>query len=101
MATVQSRPCDPVGPGLWAGTTVAEATAMRVVLIVLALSSAAHAGGESAVAEARQRYQRGTRLYDLNEWQAALVEFERAYRVKADAALLFNAAQCHRQLGQY
>ena len=36
------------------------------------------------MAEARQRYQRGLRLYDRSDWQAALAEFEEGYRKKSE-----------------
>jgi len=50
---------------------------------------------------AREFYQSATSHYNLSEWQAALDDFREAYRLKADPALLFNIAQCHRQLGNY
>ena len=71
---------------------------MRVLLLLLV---ATIAQADETSAEARARYQRGTHRYQLNDYQGALAEFETAYRLKADAALLFNVAQCHRQLGQF
>jgi tetratricopeptide (TPR) repeat protein len=48
---------------------------------------------------ARVAARRGTSLYDLGKYSEALDSFETAYQRKAVPALLFNIAQCHRQLG--
>ena len=48
---------------------------------------------------ARQAYEEGRRRYDLNEFEAALESFKRAYLAYEDPVFLFNIAQCHRQLG--
>ncbi len=49
-------------------------------------------------AVAREAYRNGTRMYDLGHFKEALAEFEKAYVNFEDSALLFNLAQCHRQL---
>jgi tetratricopeptide (TPR) repeat protein len=41
----------------------------------------------------------GHRLYRLGRYEEAVAEFRRAYEVKADARLLFDIAQCYRELG--
>lgn len=49
---------------------------------------------------ARTAARRGSSLYDLGKYAEALESFEIAYQRKSVSALLFNIAQCHRQLGQ-
>jgi tetratricopeptide (TPR) repeat protein len=41
----------------------------------------------------------GHRLYKLGRYEEAVAAFRRAYEVKADARLLFDIAQCYRELG--
>lgn len=45
-------------------------------------------------------YEQGTAEYNLGAYDTALTAFEGAYRLKADPALLFNIAQCYRQLAK-
>jgi tetratricopeptide (TPR) repeat protein len=49
-------------------------------------------------AAARAAFAEARRQYDLNEFQAALDAFKRAYLNYEDPAFLYNIAQCHRQL---
>ncbi len=49
---------------------------------------------------AKELYREGTRLYDLNEYGKALESFKKAYLSFEEPTLLFNIAQCQRQLGQ-
>src|SRR5256885_9088413 len=51
------------------------------------------------VEAARIAARKGSSLYDLGKYAEALENFETAYQRKAVPALLFNIAQCHRQLG--
>jgi hypothetical protein len=57
--------------------------------------AAAGADGEAA----KQLFQQGQSEYDLAHFKEALSLFEQAYKRKNVAALLYNIAQCHRQLG--
>jgi len=41
----------------------------------------------------------GHRLYRLGRYEEAVAAFRRAYEVKADARLLFDIAECYRELG--
>ena len=52
-----------------------------------------------AATRARAHAQQGTAHYNLDQWSPALAEYEAAYLVFPDPALLFNIAQCHRKLG--
>jgi hypothetical protein len=49
------------------------------------------------VAEAH--FKEGRKLYQVGDYRGALDAFKKAFMAKEDAVLLFNIAQCHRQLG--
>jgi tetratricopeptide (TPR) repeat protein len=51
--------------------------------------------------EAEMQAQRavGHRLYRLGRYEEAVAAFRRAYEVKADARLLFDIAECYREVG--
>jgi hypothetical protein len=51
--------------------------------------------------EARQRYQRGVQLYGEANYEAARVEFERAYQLNPSYRILYNIGLCYEQLGDY
>src|SRR5688500_5007200 len=51
--------------------------------------------------EARQRYDRGIRLYAEGEFALAVIEFERAYTLVPDYRVLYNIGQVRIQLAQY
>ncbi len=73
----------------------------RLLLILITslglLGNVAHADS----AAARKHYDRGTKAFNLQDFQSALHEFQAAYNEQPDAAFLFNIAQAQRQLGQY
>jgi tetratricopeptide (TPR) repeat protein len=48
---------------------------------------------------AREAFQEGTRQFDIGNIKAALDAFKKAYLNFEDPAILFNIAQCERQLG--
>jgi tetratricopeptide (TPR) repeat protein len=50
-------------------------------------------------ATAREHYQKGTSFYDLGRYAEAIKEFEAAYEIKNDPALLYNLAQSNRLAG--
>jgi hypothetical protein len=52
-----------------------------------------------AVATAKDRYNQGTRHYELGHYQEALDSYEAAYMAVPDPAFLFNIGQCHRKMG--
>ena len=41
----------------------------------------------------------GHRLYRLGRYEEAVAAFRRAYEIKADARLLFDIAECYREVG--
>ena len=50
---------------------------------------------------AREHYRRGTQLYDLQRFDEAAHEYEAAYQIKEDPALLFNIGQSYRFAKKY
>jgi tetratricopeptide (TPR) repeat protein len=58
----------------------------------------AEAGDRRATAKAH--YETATRLYDIREYDKALLEYKSAYLAQPDPAFLFNIGQCYRKLGQ-
>ncbi|HEU4410033.1 MAG TPA: PEGA domain-containing protein [Polyangiaceae bacterium] len=59
------------------------------------------AGGKAPIEEARDRYRRGVRLYEEGDFQAALVEFRRAYELSPAFQVLYNIGHVYRQLQNY
>ena len=56
---------------------------------------------QASVEEAKRRVQRGRELYEENDFQAALVEFRRAYELAPTYRLLFDIGQIQYQLQDY
>src|SRR3954467_4437432 len=71
-------------------------TALLVLVLML---PALAARAQDATSGAREHYQKGTAFYDLGRYQDAIKEFEAAYELKNDPALLYNLAQSHRLAG--
>jgi tetratricopeptide (TPR) repeat protein len=55
--------------------------------------------GDDPALEARAHAKQATTYYNLSRFRDALAEYEAAYMIRPDPALLYNVAQCHRQLG--
>ena len=72
------------------------------VVIALAVGGFAQAAraGDSDKAVARAHYETATRLYEIREYDKALLEYKSAYLAQPDPAFLFNIGQCYRKLGQ-
>lgn len=68
------------------------------VLAALLLAPAVRAADDDR-AHAKALYDEGQAEYNLGHFQQALEKYEGAYKIKPIPALLFNIAQCHRQLG--
>jgi tetratricopeptide (TPR) repeat protein len=60
-------------------------------------AAAAPAGGPTDEAAARAAYEKGTAAYALGDFAEAAKQYEAAFRLKLDPALLYNAAQAHRR----
>jgi hypothetical protein len=54
-----------------------------------------------AIAEAKQRFDRGIELYGEGDYPLALIEFNRAYELVPNYRVLYNIGQVCIQLGQY
>jgi hypothetical protein len=53
------------------------------------------------MAEAKERFTRGLKLYGDGNYEGARVEFERAYGLAPSYKLLYNIGYCYRQLNDY
>lgn len=75
-------------------------TLLALCLTAIALVRVAHADdpGERA---ARRHYERGQKLFNLQKFDEALDQFQKAYDAKPIPDFLFNIGQCHRNLGDY
>jgi PEGA domain/Tetratricopeptide repeat len=63
--------------------------------------SADAVGSETEVEAARKHFSQGLKLYKDGDFDAALVQFERAYAIKSNFKVLYNIAQCYFELRQY
>lgn len=63
--------------------------------------SADAAGSDGDVDQARKHFSQGLKLYKDGDFDAALVQFERAYAIKSNFKVLYNIAQCYFELHQY
>jgi hypothetical protein len=68
-----------------------------VLFVVFALVRGALAD-DNVRRQADAHARRGVALYDLGKYEAAILEFERAYTLVQSDALLFNLGQAHRKL---
>jgi tetratricopeptide (TPR) repeat protein len=68
---------------------------MMVRLLTILLLWTASAQAE----DARAHYSKGTSYYALGKFAEAAVEYEKAYELHPDSALLYNAAQAQRMAG--
>jgi hypothetical protein len=50
---------------------------------------------------AATHFERGVKLYEEQDWRAALIEFDRAYAVSPQYRVLYNIGQCDFQLADY
>src|SRR5687768_6528537 len=70
---------------------------LRALIVLAALAG----GARAETPDARVHYQRATAHFALGEFGRAAEEYEAAFKIKADAALLYNAAQSHRLAGNH
>jgi tetratricopeptide (TPR) repeat protein len=80
-----------------------------VLVVAAALLASAPARGQETVTPdksaawdetaAKLHYDKGTAAYALGDFVEAAYQYEAAFRLKADPALLFNAAQAYRRAG--
>jgi tetratricopeptide (TPR) repeat protein len=84
-------------------------TPSLVLLALLAAAAAAPAParaqatgsekGDAAARTARREFQRAEAAFNLGKFEHALAAYEAAYQAKPLPGLLFNIAQCHRNMG--
>ncbi len=73
------------------------ALALATLVLCFALPIAARAESEAVKKQqAKDHYERATRLYDVGKYGEAIAEYEQAYLLVEDAALLFNIGQAYR-----
>jgi len=88
--------------GLGAGVVFALLGSVQVATAQEAPSAQpAPGGGDTAMSEARQRYERGLQLFNEANYDAARVEFERAYHLAPSYKILYNIGLSYEQLGDY
>lgn len=73
---------------------------LRLVLVLAALAASSGVAVADDRDIAREAFREGTRQFDLGEFQNALAAFKKAYLHHEDPAILYNIAQCQRQLGE-
>lgn len=79
---------------------------LRSLILACALLSpllpptAAIAASAEDVRTSKRHYKKGMTAYNLRHFDAAIVEFERAYALNPEPVLLYNIAQSHRQMGR-
>src|SRR5882724_11333351 len=61
----------------------------------------AAAPSEDVTVQAREHFAQATKLYKDGDFDAALVQFERAYQLKPNYKVLYNIGQTYFQLRQY
>jgi hypothetical protein len=64
-------------------------------------ASASPAPSRDAVAQAGEHFSRGVKLYEEDDFRAALIEFNRAYELAPNWAVLYNVGQSAYQLRDY
>jgi tetratricopeptide (TPR) repeat protein len=72
---------------------------LLALLVLPSLSQAAPSAADRDKAKAL--FESGTTHYNLSEYADALKDFKETYRLVNDPALLYNIAQCQRQLGAF
>ena len=72
---------------------------LPVVTLILTFFAASSTARADDIAEAREHFRKGSKAFDLGHYQEAIKEYEAAYNLKEDPALLFNIAQAYRLEG--
>jgi tetratricopeptide (TPR) repeat protein len=77
------------------------ALVVGLLLVVSAAPAAAQGGKSEDVAEARTRYKKGLDLYEDGAFDAALIEFQRAYDLAPSYKILYNIGLVQLQLNDF
>jgi hypothetical protein len=81
--------------------TLVAFTGLSVLPLPARAQNEGATSSESDVEQARKHFSQGLKLYKDGDFDAALVQFERAYAVKPNFKVLYNVAQCLFELHQY
>jgi tetratricopeptide (TPR) repeat protein len=81
-------------------TSFVPRTFVAVCLLLLAFVRAAHAD-DPAEKASKRHYERGQKLYNLQKFEEALEQYQKAFDAKPLPGFMFNIAQCQRNLGDY
>jgi tetratricopeptide (TPR) repeat protein len=73
---------------------------VRLFIVASLLILAAPESRADDVVGARAHFDKGSSLYDIGKYIEAAHEYEQAYTLKADPALLFNIGQAYRQANE-
>ena len=77
----------------------ALAVVSGLIAALVAGPAIAAARNDSTEEAARAAFRTGQTAYNLGQFAGALSSYSKAYELQALPAILFNIAQCHRQLG--
>lgn len=64
--------------------------------LTLALAGGAHAQSDAQKQNAKEHFEKASRLYDVGRYSDAVEEYQKAYLNVEDPVFLFNIAQCYR-----
>jgi tetratricopeptide (TPR) repeat protein len=81
------------------GARSAPWLAMSAFLLIIVIASADSKAQTPPTSDAKEHYRRGTAAYNLGKYATAAQEYEAAYEITLDPALLFNVAQSYRLAG--
>ena len=73
---------------------------LAMCLMLVTFGRVAYAD-DPAERSAKRAYERGQKLFNLQKFDEALEQFQKAYDAKPIPDFLFNIGQCHRNLGDY
>jgi hypothetical protein len=80
------------------------ATALSALLVAIGLVAAGRQARaqmtQAQKDEVKLHYQRATRAYDLQKYQEAIDEYQKAYEISGDPPMLYNIAQAYRLADQ-
>jgi len=85
--------------GLGARNQVAAALLVLAVAAALTCVPGPARADDEATEQARQHYLKGTKYFDLGQWDDAIAEYRDAYKLRSDPAFLFNLATAYRRKG--
>jgi tetratricopeptide (TPR) repeat protein len=84
----------------WPRVLVAAAPFVLGAILVAAPRAASAQMTQAQKDEVKLHYQRATRAYDLQKYQEAIDEYQKAYEISGDPPMLYNIAQAYRLADQ-